>query len=84
MLLSKDSGRRPGKEGRGQDDCGGAPEVANCLRVLEGDVTLQAQCVEEDAAAMRRCSRRRRAPTRQRLLGAMDECFEDMIAAAKA
>jgi len=65
---------------------GSAVEAANCLRVLlEGDTMLQAVMVEEGilplAAAMLKDKASEEAATR--LFGVFDECFDELIAAAK-
>ena len=61
-------------------------EAANCLSVLlEGDTTLQAQCVEDGMLPLTTALLKDKpsAAAATRLLGTLDECFEDMVAAAK-
>ena len=65
---------------------GGQVEAANCLRVLlEGDTSLQAVAVEEGmlplVGKMLKDKSMQEAATR--LFGGLDDCFEDMVAAAK-
>ena len=70
----------------GKTTGGGPVEASNCLRILlEGDAPLQAELVEEGilplAAALLKHKASVEAATR--LLGVFDECFDDLIAAAK-
>ena len=70
----------------GKTTGGGPVEASNCLRILlEGDAPLQAELVEEGilplAAALLKHKASAEAATR--LLGVFDECFDDLIAAAK-
>jgi len=84
---AEEKGAKKVDKTKGKKTGGSAVEAANCLRVLlEGDTTLQAQVVEDGMLplAAKMLSDKVMAEAATRLLSCLDDCFDDMIASAKA
>jgi hypothetical protein len=83
---AEEKGAKKLEQTKGKVTGGGQVEAANCLRVLlEGDTPLQALVVEDGMLplAAKMLSDKAMAEAATRLLSCLDDCFEDMIAAAK-